>query len=1065
MKYEKVAVCFYGLVIVLILNVSVYAIPQWNVDFNSMTAGQQPQIEPAVAGVVNTKPTAINVGGNNSILVQSNFNAGSGSLNNQPVVFSHLDTSVSPSPTLTFRSPVEDYEIGRVFLLDFDLLISSTNLKPNAPVFDVIMRRNGTGTTIANFTLFTTDWKAMMTSSDNVNPQQIGYFTNVWSPDKVMHVTLAYDPEDNEFKSIIDGNDVGSIPLAQDFENQGVIEFYISCSANSSYSVLAVDNIVSSTEEPDYSNEPNDLPGGITFGDDTLEMCFQPASGCFDLFSIKTKADDVIYGGWRGNSDAVMFRLFMRDSSLNQQQINNHSPCQNRTYNITQQGNKDILTFQWTGITLNGQPGLVDVTVELTAEPNKQGIEWDIDIENRSTSYGVWETYFPYIRCIPAGNTPLNDYLAYPSGAGRLIPNPFGDIAHRSNYEAPISAMGYPSSHNMQWAAIYDANMGGLYFATHDPNAYRKDFYYLPMTGQYILCTVQHPENKGQAGLDYSSPYSVLTRYTPGHWYDASQIYREWALQQKWACKGNLADRDDIPEWYKDTPLYFVCYGSAGDIGTLKTHAIAYKNYFGYDGPVPLNWYNWQVRFPDQTSRADDDGTCHTGQNMVAKDGYAAALSELEIEGVYVQPYINSRIYDVPDLDDPCLPTGWQDIAVKDILGNYVIWNASYPGLLDMCRTQQAYQDWMTDTATSLAENCNAKGAYMDQFGKIHNDCFDPSHGHPLGGGDWQTDAMRQFAQGVRSSCKAVDEDSVFSGEDAAEICIDVLDGDLFHSDLTPAYCPLVHAVYHDYWVFYGRALHSTFSDITKFRFTTGNLFTYGTKLGRFDVTFDTFMTQPQYVAFMSRLRKLARYKYGARKHLEYGRMLRPIKFDNNVPDVNYTESGKAYSSPAIMSSIWEAPDKSVGLVLYNISGTTQQYQITLTSDVYPILAQPLKRYEYASDGSRIYIDTWDSPSMTLSGEMLSDNVLIYEFEHIPQNCVEVWQQGFGMATDVNHDCNINLSDFSAIAQGWLTCDEEGLESDFDQDNCINFGDLKLFVDDWLICNDPEGGELCGANW
>ena len=44
----------------------------------------------------------------------------------------------------------------------------------------------------------------------------------------------------------------------------------------------------------------------------------------------------------------------------------------------------------------------------------------------------------------------------------------------------------------------------------------------------------------------------------------------------------------------------------------------------------------------------------------------------------------------------------------------------------------------------------------------------------------------------------------------------------------------------------------------------------------------------------------------------------------------------------------------------------------------------------------------------------------------MPENCAEIWQFGYGMDEDINEDCNIDLLDFSQIAQNWLLCNRPG---------------------------------------
>jgi len=39
-----------------------------------------------------------------------------------------------------------------------------------------------------------------------------------------------------------------------------------------------------------------------------------------------------------------------------------------------------------------------------------------------------------------------------------------------------------------------------------------------------------------------------------------------------------------------------------------------------------------------------------------------------------------------------------------------------------------------------------------------------------------------------------------------------------------------------------------------------------------------------------------------------------------------------------------------------------------------------------------------------------------------PADCSDVWQKGLGLPSDLNHDCYVNLIDFSILADQWLTC-------------------------------------------
>ena len=89
--------------------------------------------------------------------------------------------------------------------------------------------------------------------------------------------------------------------------------------------------------------------------------------------------------------------------------------------------------------------------------------------------------------------------------------------------------------------------------------------------------------------------------------------------------------------------------------------------------------------------------------------------------------------------------------------------------------------------------------ARLDTFGETGPRCWDTSHGHPRGGGNYTYHAARRFGLAIATQLKAIDAEFVTHGENANEHFIDVLDGTLLHYDLWPGLIPLAKAVYGDY--------------------------------------------------------------------------------------------------------------------------------------------------------------------------------------------------------------------------------------------------------------------------
>ena len=68
----------------------------------------------------------------------------------------------------------------------------------------------------------------------------------------------------------------------------------------------------------------------------------------------------------------------------------------------------------------------------------------------------------------------------------------------------------------------------------------------------------------------------------PVSWYDAAEIYREWAEKQQW-CEKRIIERDDIPTWFKKGPAIvdYPIFRDA-DSETLKQTAGFVKEYSDY---------------------------------------------------------------------------------------------------------------------------------------------------------------------------------------------------------------------------------------------------------------------------------------------------------------------------------------------------------------------------------------------------------------------------------------------------------------------------------------------------
>ncbi len=58
------------------------------------------------------------------------------------------------------------------------------------------------------------------------------------------------------------------------------------------------------------------------------------------------------------------------------------------------------------------------------------------------------------------------------------------------------------------------------------------------------------------------------------------------------------------------------------------------------------------------------------------------------------------------------------------------------------------------------------------------------------------------------------------------------------------------------------------------------------------------------------------------------------------------------------------------------------------------------------------------------AGILDPNRVLTHYSAWQPHNCAEMWDRGFGLAGDLNHDCKVNFADFAELALDWASCNE-----------------------------------------
>jgi len=685
------------------------------------------------------------------------------------------------------------------------------------------------------------------------------------------------------------------------------------------------------------------------------------------------------------------------------------------------------LVLKWDDMDLGADTDCLDVTATISLPAGNNPSTWTIDIVNTSTTWGVESSRYPILRTVCTAGTA--DVLL-PKGA-------YGGTLKKNN--TSIFADYYPSGSPYCVFQFVAFNKGdaGLYIAAHDGDANYKKL--SVTTDQHFQFEVL-AENPHSAGAATLPAISFVVQAYSGDWWKAAKIYREWGLQQKWASQGWLADRTNIPKNYMDIG-YWVHENAwpdewmADDIFVADMETME-STFDGLD--LALHWYNWHLIefdtdypefFPIMDQGVDDD------------------IEKFQGDGATVMPYINVLLWDqglasFPS-DGPGLPAcqgvaHGEDAAVKTPDGNYITWNAEQGHLwAPMCPYVPEWQCVMHDLCVRLIDpnELDVDGIYLDQLGGHRPDlCYDPCHGHPLGGGSHWTDGYRTMLDQITAS---VGSHAYLTGEMFAEPYIDYIHGFLIgHLYRHTEDVPLVQAVYSGYTNTFGN-WQSKCDSVGSWSLIQGNSFVWGVTPGWNKPRLLLESGQESELALSV---KMAKYRMAATEYLVYGELV------GEVPITETTEITKNVHSfydeacdPPIYSitsrtsigSIWRTSDANeLGIVVMNLD--TQSRGATFTIDVDDYLDDTSNMGVFSITPTGITFVENLAGTGEISRALTLDAHEIVILAAIPYATVCGERGTVYLTADKNLDCYVNLADFALFASHWLWCTDPA-DSNCDQ--------------------------------
>jgi hypothetical protein len=703
----------------------------------------------------------------------------------------------------------------------------------------------------------------------------------------------------------------------------------------------------------------------ISIGNDRVKLDFSRATnfGVRGIISVKSGVN------FLSGKTPRLWRICLKNRLHEFVTIDN-DVSSNKSYGIEQgsHGNPIGLHFSWRHIPIGEEPNALDVRVSVNVDDELTC--WRISVENKSSDWGVWNVQFPILNglIVEPGNA-----IAYPWKVGRLCKDPLSNMPLKMVYPSYTSTMQY---------SLFLRKNECLYLAAHDPLASYKCFTYeKDGESELVYYLINYPEGMGLPGTGYIMPYDAVVTILNGDWITGSKFYRQWALKQYWCRKGPIWKRRDLSKWLMDITVWFSRlvsplgdYREREQIPVNIQKIVDLAKYLNV--PVGYHWYWWE-------NKPYDTGC---PEYFPPKLEFKPGVEELHKAGIYVMPYINARLWDVDTeswhqeraemwctkapfklidgLRDYYLSTGWWRERT-DITKYVEHWGARFAV---MCPYTEFWQEKITTICDKLIGEYDVDGVYLDQISSWYPVlCFDPTHGHPIGGGHYWVDGYRRLIEKVYRQISKRKYHAFLTSEDNAEPYIDLV-GLLTWSPLMPDMIPMFQMVYSGWCITFGRSFPS--NDELAIILTIAQQLLWGTQLGWLDP--DAIGLQSPEAEYLKEATSAFKT---AKKFVLFGEMLRPPVLEGDNPTVKIGE----VETPAVLCSCWKAPDNTIGLVFTNID--TAPHKITYQIDTrnYSSLDQKsiiLSRL-YKPPKQRLAV--YDSPQIVRTIEMEGRSIQVLE--------------------------------------------------------------------------------------
>ena len=668
------------------------------------------------------------------------------------------------------------------------------------------------------------------------------------------------------------------------------------------------------------------------------------------------------------------------------------------------------LALVWSDFGLSEAPGLrVTATVRLLADSALS--EWRIAVDSPG-AIAIEQVRFPRLAAIPRLGD--GEELAVPRWMGALARDPATLLAGQDGKGRRLE-WAYPGTLSLQVMALYQRGPGGggagLYAAADDTLAYRKTFAIWGDSDGSRGYELIHPlENPASPRTHWTPPYAALLGTFQGDWITVAERYRAWGTRQPWARDSRLS-RGRVPQWLLRTGVWVWNRGRSPGV---VPPALALQRALGL--PVNIYWHWWHhgpydTSFPDYLPPRE------------GVDSFRAAVATAHAAGSHAMVYMNQRLWctGTPSwINERAAP--W---AVKEQDGRvreetYNVFDPQPCATMDV--TTPFWRAKYAGIADSVLDDYGVDGIYMDQAVQSLV-CWDSTHGHPVGGGNYWMGGFRALAAQIRAAARPEGGRPVLlAGEGAGEPWLPYLDLMLTLQVSQERYTdpgsgwepiPFFQAVYHAYGVTYGSyssLVMPPYDELwpaqfapqeplalldrrfrRQFYLEQARSFVWGLQPTIANFRAAQLTDRPEETAYLMRL---ARIRARALGYLLYGEFLRPPELSVPPVDVELSRvsiyaarrGGPTVSAarfPAAMAGAWRAADGSVAIALASIGGAPTSVSFAFDPAAYGLAGGG--RIERIDERGRRRFGEFSSGVVPVTLELPAGGAYILEFRRSRQ--------------------------------------------------------------------------------